>query len=80
MKLSDVLSNYISKEILETPSENIDKNEELLASGLVDSMMMMRIVRFVEKTYKISVPFEDMTIENFMTVETISNYVSNKLD
>ena len=80
MKLSDALSTYISKEILEETSITIGIKEELLSSGLVDSMGMMRIVRFVEKTYKINVPFEDMTIENFMTIETISHYVSKKLD
>lgn len=80
MKLSNALSTYISKEILEETSSKIGIKEELLSSGLVDSMGMMRIVRFVEKTYKINVPFEDMTIENFMTIEAISNYVSKKLD
>lgn len=80
MNLSNVLSTYISKEILEETFSTISVKEQLLSTGIVDSMGMMKIVRFIEKTYKINIPFEDMTIENFMTIETISKYVSKKLD
>ena len=39
---------------------------------------MMRLVGFIENTYGIKVPTEDLTMENFMSVETIEKYVNGK--
>ena len=52
--------------------------DDLLGSGLVDSIGMMQLVAFVEEEFKLKVPPEDMTIENFMTVEAIGEYLKVK--
>lgn len=80
MKLNETLIAFITEEILSDAQIKMDAQEELLYSGLVDSMGMMRIVRFVEKTYKIDIPFEDMTVDNFKTVNSLSNYILSKSD
>jgi acyl carrier protein len=52
--------------------------DDLLGSGLLDSMGVMRLVGFVEETFNIKIPPEDIVIENFMDVKAIMNYVEHQ--
>ena len=51
--------------------------DDLLGSGLLDSMGVMRLVGFVEDTFQIKIPPEDIVIENFIDVNAITNYVKS---
>ncbi|MFK7808937.1 MAG: acyl carrier protein [Saprospiraceae bacterium] len=53
----------------------INPEDDLLGSGLVESMGMMRLIQFIEDEFDIKIPPQDMTIENFMTVEAMAKYV-----
>lgn len=73
------LSRYITEDLINDPDfGTLETDEDLLGSGLLDSLGMMRLVGFIENTYGIKVPTEDLTMENFMSVETIEKYVNSK--
>lgn len=67
---------YLKSEISNEPLDDIDINEDLLGSGIVDSLGMMRLVVFLEKEFQKKIGPEDMTVENFKTVQSISDYLS----
>jgi acyl carrier protein len=71
-----IIIKYIQDNLL-TGKGNIELSPEddLLGSGLLDSMGVMRLVGFVEETFNIKIPPEDIVIENFMDVKAITNYV-----
>lgn len=79
MVFNEILLDYVKTEIIEENHLKLGLDDDLFSSGLVDSMGMMRIINFVEKQLKIEIPFEDMTLENFMTIENICNYALNKI-
>ncbi|MEL6864725.1 MAG: acyl carrier protein [Bacteroidota bacterium] len=54
---------------------SIAPEDDLLGSGLVESMDMMRLIQFIEEEFELKVPMQDMTIENFMTVEAMVKYI-----
>ena len=56
----------------------VENDENLLLSGLIDSLGVMRLVRFLEATFDLNVPPEDVTISNFMTINSISSYVAGR--
>ena len=58
------------------PTLGLQPEDDLLISGLLGSMDMMRVVEFLERTYGFRVPPEDMAIENFVTVAAMAGYVS----
>ncbi|PQJ15293.1 phosphopantetheine-binding protein [Aureicoccus marinus] len=73
------LSRYITEDLINDPDfGTLETDEDLLGSGLLDSLGMMRLVGFIENNYGIKVPTEDLTMENFMSVETIEKYVNSK--
>lgn len=73
------LSEYVSEELLmREPGDPVDADEELLLSGLVDSIGIMRLVGFIESDLNISIPPEDVTLENFSSVAAISAYLDGR--
>lgn len=73
---SATIINFIIQELHSGQSDlEIETTDDLLGSGLVESMGMMRLIQFVEEEYKFKVAPQDMTIENFMTVEAITSYI-----
>ena len=75
--MKDALIRYLTEEILEA-GETIGADDELLMSGKVDSINVMRLVAFVEYTFGVEVPAEDVTLETFQSVTAIATYVSQK--
>lgn len=76
--MNDKIITYIKEEIALMPLESIDVHEDLLGSGIVDSLGMMKLVVFLEKEFQVKIAPEDMTVENFDTIYHISEYLSKK--
>ena len=77
--MQQVLINYIEQQLLSGKGGmKVGPTDDLMGSGLIDSMGMMRFIRFIEDHFEISVPPEDLVIENFMTVEDINNYLQRR--
>ena len=77
--MTDALIQYIKENLLVGQSDiELLPEDDLLGSGLVDSMGMMKLIGHIETEYKLTIPPQDMTIENFMTVEAISTYLQQQ--
>lgn len=74
-----ILIDYVQQQLLNGRSEvAVSAEDDLLSTGLVDSIGMMQLIAFVENQFAFKVPPEDMTIENFMTIDAISHYVERR--
>ncbi len=78
MNASVVLKEYIREELMNCSSNELDEAENLLAAGIIDSLGILRLVSFVEEKFGIEVPDEDVTIDNFQSVKSMSDYVANQ--
>ncbi len=78
MSIRDTLSDYISCELLE--GESLASDDNILSDGMVDSVGMMRLVAFIEDRFEFSVPPNDFIVENFQTVEILSDYVVRRMN
>ena len=77
--MSNSIINYITQELVgEELDDELGTSEDLLGSGLIDSLGMMKLVVFIENEFNVKIPPEDMIIENFMTVDHIVNYLENQ--
>jgi len=74
--MHNIIIAYINSEL--TMGMEVSENDDLLEGGILDSMGMLKLVRFIEMKFQIQIPFEDLTLENFKTVKKISDYVSIK--
>lgn len=74
--MKETIINYIIQELHGGKSDlEIFPEDDLLGSGLIESMGMMRLIQYIEEEYDFRVAPQDMTIENFMTVEAMVAYV-----
>lgn len=77
--MNSPIIEYISESLLNNElEERIEMDDDLLGSGILDSLGMVKLIQFIEKEYRVSVPPEDMIIENFMTPGHIHDYLSKK--
>ena len=57
----------------------LSRTTELVTSGLLDSMGMVRLATHLERLVDISIPDHDITAEHFDSIERILGYVQSKL-
>lgn len=56
---------------------SIEPTDDLLTSNLLGSMEMVRVIEFIESSFGIKVEPQDMTIDNFITVQAMTDYVKS---
>ena len=70
-RVRNFLGQYIS-------NTDISPDENLFASGVVNSLFAMQLVLFVEKEFGIQVANEDLDFENSKSLGSIAGFVSRK--
>ena len=53
----------------------IDDNTDLIEAGVLDSLLMVMLVSFCEEEFNKTIDLEDVTDENFRSLNTIAEYV-----
>jgi len=54
-------------------------DEDLLMSGVLDSISAMKLVASIEQEFDLKVPATDITFENFQTVQAMADYIATRL-
>ncbi len=75
---TDVIRKYILETLLDNSVESIDDDEDLLISGLLDSLNVMKLAGHLEQECKISIPAGDIILENFSTLKKINEYLQTR--
>lgn len=71
---------YILKEYIEADTGlDLDPNVDLFEKRIFDSMAFILFISYIERIFDISIPEEDLTINNFKSLSSIGIYL-NKFD
>jgi acyl carrier protein len=73
---TDILQFLKSRGFLDGKSSLTDQ-ESLTETGVIDSIGLLQLVDYLESTYKIEIPMELITPDNFDTLSGISQSVMN---
>ena len=77
--MTERILKYISEDLLNDELEDeLEPQDDLLGGGILDSLGMMKLILFLETEFDTKVPPQDMVLENFMTVQHISDYLAKK--
>jgi methoxymalonate biosynthesis acyl carrier protein len=60
--------------------QDLDDDDNLFESGIVNSLFAVQLMTYLEKTFSIEVTMDDLSIENFESVNSTSSFVLNKKD
>jgi acyl carrier protein len=71
IKIKEFLSRFFK-------NHDLQPEEDIFALGFVNSLLAMQLVAFVEKEFAIQVGDEDLDLDNFRSIQAISNLVARK--
>lgn len=77
MEIASEIEGFISEKVA-LEGEEITRDEDLLATDVLDSMMIVELVSFLEAKFGIQVQDDDLLPENFKTVNEIVAFVERK--
>jgi acyl carrier protein len=78
LAMEPILNNYISTELVTRREQlPIQNDTELLKSGILDSLSVLKLVFFVEQRFGITVNPDEVVPQNFNTISAICNFLHN---
>lgn len=78
MNTQDVIIQFIVDELCGGTRTALDPDEPLIASGILDSLGLLRLITFIEQQFNLSIGDGDVGSENFDTVRKITNFLETK--
>ena len=76
--VSSTVEAFIRNELLYGYSgeEEFNQNTNLIESGVIDSITLLRLITFLEEHYQIRIPDEEMVPEHFRFLKDIEAFVT----
>lgn len=74
-EILDDVRNFLKTQGLLTEKISLKENDSLTDTGVIDSIILLQLVDFLENKYKIEIPVEMLTPENFDTLDGINKSV-----
>ena len=68
---------FLRDEVLD-PNVTVGRDDELLETGLLDSMAALRLATFVEEEFRFKMQPSDFVVENFQTVAALATLVNRR--
>lgn len=69
-----ITSNYLYRE-----ADSLADTDSFVEKGIIDSMGILELVKFLETTFAISVADDELVPDNFDSVRNVSAYVRRKM-
>lgn len=74
------LAALVQGKIKETAFKSVGFEDELLKSGILTSILVIDLTTSLEEELNISIPFTEITAENFNSVKSIESYLLSKIN
>ncbi|MFU8772575.1 MAG: acyl carrier protein [Anaerolineales bacterium] len=75
MDRKTILTEYIKDEIMRNNKAMLSEEQDLLSSGILDSLAILQLVSFIGETFGIEMPDQDVVYENFNSIKALDSYL-----
>jgi len=75
MDRKTILMDYVKNEIMRNRNAKLNENEDLLSAGILDSLAILQLVAYIDETFGIQVPDEDVVYDNFKSISSLVSYL-----
>ena len=72
------IERFILDELLLGSRTTIESDESLLASGVVDSLALLRLIGFIEEHFGVVIEDHEVAPENFESINVMTALVESK--
>lgn len=76
--IEGLITAFVRDELAGDPTLDVDPDENLLTSGLVDSVGIVRLIAHVSDHLDVKVPPQDLVPTNFRTVRVMAAYMAGR--
>ncbi len=73
------IKDYILEEFVPDGDVDVEDNTNLLEEEVVDSLGIFTLVSFIESKFNVSIDAEEVNLDNFETLQSITKLVESKL-
>jgi acyl carrier protein len=77
--LNDSIRNFLLEKFPLARKRGVRFDDNLLESGIIDSLGILDLVNFLEQNLGITLSDEELVPENFLTIERLSAFVQSKV-
>jgi acyl carrier protein len=78
--IKDRVREFIMKIAVRRGVPKLTDDDSLTSTGVLDSLGIFRLVSFVEETFSVAIGDEEITNENFRSINAIQEFVLGKVD
>ncbi len=80
MKDKTAIKEFIKKELIRGKGiSDLEVTDNLIESGIIDSLGIQILVSYLEKNFSVSIADEDLVPDNFETIEAIWSFINSKI-
>jgi len=73
--IENTLRSFISRFMR---GHELKDDEDIFASGFVNSMFAMQLVQFIEHQFGFEIETEDLELDNFRSIEAMTRFIEQK--
>lgn len=77
---SSQIREFILQKFPLARKRKVANNDNLLESGIIDSLGVLDLVAFLQQEFAVAVADEDLTPENFQNIDCMARFVERSLE
>ena len=77
--IKDQVRGFITKIAARRGVTSISDDASLTSAGVLDSMGIFRLVSFLEESFAVAISDEEITADNFHSINAIQDFVTAKM-
>lgn len=74
------LEEYLLNEVLQQPDRQLNADEALISSGLIDSFSLVDVALFVEDNFDVRIDDTELNAETFDTLNQLADLIIERQD
>jgi len=79
VQIENEIRAFLSKNFPLYKEEQVEREQSLVESGVIDSLGILELVDFVETTFDFRIPEDELLPENLDSIGNITRYLADKL-
>ena len=79
LEIEREIKTFLGKNFPLYDEAKVDREQSLVESGVIDSLGILELVDFVEGTFDLRIPEDELLPENLDSIANITRYLAQKL-
>ena len=77
-EIRGIISTFIKRNYLFDERKELDPSASFLRTGVLDSTGILELVTFIEEEFNVSFPDDDLTSENFDSIDRVVSILERR--